>query len=240
MYWQEIIKLSRCTEDESRTEPSLFAPTQRCSNFFYLFHFKGWKRSSTVKKLYLNKNQHDVYFPHISHIYSVGFPLHAPPPDALCLLKGDLLTVFTHDLWIISKVMHAAVFSLPGWPDDPVYVGLHFNDELSQAFLLFLQYDGNYRKKWSSAIFWEILFLSFFFHGSYFWISHQDISVKVCLCHYVSKVLKLSDMAQKRYANLRHTETQKTATRQRSSWNNSEIKSRHSGYLSAFVPHKHV
>lgn len=84
-----------------------------CSNtallkLFLLVPLKGWKRSSTVKKLYWNKNQHAVCFPHISHKYSVGFPLHAPPPDALCLLKGDLLTVFTHDLWIISKVMHAA------------------------------------------------------------------------------------------------------------------------------------
>lgn len=44
-------------------------------------------------------------------------------------------------------MQHAAVFSLPGWPDDPLYVGLHFIDELSQAFLLFLKYDGNYHKK---------------------------------------------------------------------------------------------
>lgn len=97
-----------------------------CSNtallkLFLLVPLKGWKRSSTVKKLYWNKNQHAVCFPHISHKYSVGFPLHAPPPDALCLLKGDLLTVFTHDLWIISKVMHAACSSvfttrLTRWP----------------------------------------------------------------------------------------------------------------------------
>lgn len=102
---------------------SLFAPTQRCSNFFYLFHLKAEKGHQQWKNFIETKISMLFVFPTypVSHKYSVGFPLHAPPPDALCLLKGDLLTVFTHDLWIISKVMHAACSSvfttrLTRWP----------------------------------------------------------------------------------------------------------------------------
>lgn len=187
MYWHEIIKLSWCTEDESSVHEPLCSNTALLK-LFLLVPLKGWKRSSTVKKLYWNKNQHAVCFPHISHKYSVGFPLHAPPPDALCLLKGDLLTVFTHDLWIISKVMHAACSSvfttrLTRWPS-LCGTALHWWTVTSfSAFSsIWWKLPQKMKQRYNLR---NIVFI--LFHGSYFWISHQDISVKVCLCHYVSK-----------------------------------------------------
>lgn len=220
-----------------------------CSNtallkLFLLVPLKGWKRSSTVKKLYWNKNQHAVCFPHISHKYSVGFPLHAPPPDALCLLKGDLLTVFTHDLWIISKVMHAACSSvfttrLTRWPS-LCGTALHWWTVTSfSAFSSIWWTTKNEAALYSEKYCFYLFFTGviFEFHTRTFLLKYVCVIMSVSLC---VKVLKLSDMAQKRYANLQHTETQKTATRQRSSWNNSGIQSRHSGYLSVVVPHKHM
>lgn len=182
--WHEIIKLSRCTEDESCTAPSLFAPTQRCSNLFYFFHFKGWKRS-TVKKLYWNKNQHDVYFPHISHIYSVGFPRHAPPPDALCLLKGDL-TVFTHDLWIISKVRHAAGSSvlttrLARWPS---LFGTAFHWWTVTSFSAFSSMWWKLPQKNEAALYSEKYCFYLFFTGVIF-----EFHTRIFLLKYVCVIM---------------------------------------------------
>lgn len=137
---------------------------------FLVVPLKGWKRSSTVKKLYWNKNQHAVCFPHISYKYSVGFPLHAPAPDALCLLKGDLLTVFTHDLWIISKVMHAACSSvftarLTRWPS---LCGTALHWWTVTSFSAFSQYDGNYHKKMKQRYILRNIVFYLFFTGVIF------------------------------------------------------------------------
>lgn len=158
---------------------------------FLVVPLKGWKRSSTVKKRYWNKNQHAVCFPHISYKYSVGFPLHAPAPDALCLLEGDLLTVFTHDLWIISKVMHAACSSvfttrLTRWPS-VCGTALHWwTVKLFCFFSIWWKLPQNVNE---AALYSEKYCFLSFFHRSYFWISHQDISVIVCLCHYFCVIM---------------------------------------------------